>query len=144
MGSTTRAGGLVILRIVEICRWEASDVGNRDDDGLSAVTLVGMNEFAVTAHVHGDGELWLAVEKAADRPGARTAAFVPPATAGDESSCETCRSPARRRCSCGPSALALPRRSVSTRLVGGDVAAHRATGVVDRAGPAGDLPTAER
>ena len=42
-------------------------MGNGNDDGLSAVALVGMDGFAVTAHVHRDGELWLAVETTADR-----------------------------------------------------------------------------
>ena len=40
---------------------------NDSDDGLSAIALVGMDGFAVTAHVHRDGELWLAVETTADR-----------------------------------------------------------------------------
>ena len=41
--------------------------GNGSDDGLSAVALVGMDGFAVTGHVHRDGDLWLAVETTADR-----------------------------------------------------------------------------
>ena len=42
-------------------------MGNGSDDGLSAVALVGMDGFAVTGHVHRDGELWLAVETTTDR-----------------------------------------------------------------------------
>lgn len=42
-------------------------MGNGSDDGLSAVALVGMGGFAVTGHVHRDGELWLAVETVHDR-----------------------------------------------------------------------------
>ena len=42
-------------------------MGNGNDDGLSAVALVGMYGFAVIAHVHRDGELWLAVETTAER-----------------------------------------------------------------------------
>jgi transposase len=42
-------------------------VSNGNEDGLSAVALAGVDGFAVTAHVHRDGELWLAVETTADR-----------------------------------------------------------------------------
>ena len=100
-----RAGGLVILRIVEICRWEASDVGNGSDDGLSAVALVGMDGFAVTAHLHRDGELWLAVETTAGS-GVVPGVWGPrrQATAGGGCWCGTSRSPGCRRCWCGRSA----------------------------------------
>ena len=116
-------------------------MGNGSDDGLSAVALVGMDGFAVTGHVHRDGELWLAVETTKDR------AWVPrlrrpgdrerPATGAGAG-------PAGRRdtdgAGVGETPLAVPRDPVSTGLVVRDVAAHRTTGVADGTGPAGDLP----